>query len=204
MNDSQSWDQRLGRLLARGLARTPITPNHVSLFSLLLAVLGAGLFAAGEETLAYWGAGLFVLGRMSDHVDGALARFTGKTTRFGYYLDYFVGAVSYIALFLCLGVGFQESALGEWSLVLGFNGAISAFAATFVSLGVDHKRGGDAMGYASFAGFELQDGIYLIAPIVWLGWLMPFFTAASIATSCYLLWTLWVLVTCVPAKRLVQ
>ncbi len=79
MNDVSSWDQRMGRLLARGLARTPITPNHVSLFSLFIAVTGAALFAAGKETWAYWGANLFVLGRVVDHVDGALARLTGKT-----------------------------------------------------------------------------------------------------------------------------
>ncbi|MCE2510501.1 MAG: hypothetical protein J4G10_05930, partial [Alphaproteobacteria bacterium] len=111
----------------------------------------------------------------------------------GYYLDYAVGTISYTALFLCLGVGFQESLLGEWSLVLGLTGAASAFAATFVVIGIDHHNGGIAMGYPSFAGFELQDGIYLIVPIAWFGWLMPFFAAASIATSCYLLWTTWLL-----------
>ena len=32
----------------------------------------------------------------------------------------------------------------------------------------------DAVGYPSFGGFELEDGIYLIAPITWFGYLMPF------------------------------
>ena len=46
------------------------------------------------------------------------------------------------------------------------------------------------MGYPGIGGFELEDGIYLIAPITWLGWLTPFFVAASIGASIYLFWTL--------------
>lgn len=186
-----SWDQRAGRFISRRLARTPVTPNHVSLASLLLAVAGAALFATGEASDARWGAFLFVLGRMADHVDGELARLTGQATRFGYYLDYTVGTVSYTALFLCLGLGFRQGALGEWSLVLGGGAAFAAFVTTFLLIGVDREHGGDAMGYASFAGFELQDGIYLLLPITWLGWLMPFFAAAAIGTACYFLWAIW-------------
>ncbi|MGB1547545.1 MAG: CDP-alcohol phosphatidyltransferase family protein [Alphaproteobacteria bacterium] len=131
-----SWDQRMGRFFARGLVRTPITPNHVSFASLLTAVIGTGLFAAGEQTRANWGAVLFILGRLLDHVDGELARLTGKTTRFGYYLDYLVGTISYVALFVCLGIGFRESLLGEWALVLGFAASASALVTTFVLIGI--------------------------------------------------------------------
>ena len=52
---------------------------------------------------------------------------------------------------------------------------------------------GDAHGYPAFAGIELEDGIYLLAPITWLGMLMPFFVAATVGATVYFLWSLWTL-----------
>ncbi len=46
------------------------------------------------------------------------------------------------------------------------------------------------VGYPGWAGFELEDGIYLLAPVTWLGWLEPFLVAAGIGATVYLLWTL--------------
>ena len=70
--------------VARLLARTPITPSIITWFGFLLAVGAAAsiitghLFAAGLVVLI---AGFF------DIMDGALARYTNKTTRFGAILD---------------------------------------------------------------------------------------------------------------------
>ncbi len=50
---------------------------------------------------------------------------------------------------------------------------------------------GAAVGYPGVAGFELEDGIYLIAPATWFGWLEPFFVAAGIGAAVYCLWTAW-------------
>ncbi|MDA0998869.1 MAG: hypothetical protein O2944_11785, partial [Proteobacteria bacterium] len=50
---------------------------------------------------------------------------------------------------------------------------------------------GDAVGYPGFAGFELEDGIYLLAPVTWLGFLYPFFVAAGIGATIYCAWTCW-------------
>ena len=37
------WDQRAARLLVQPLAATPIRPNHVTCFTLVLALIGAGM-----------------------------------------------------------------------------------------------------------------------------------------------------------------
>ena len=44
---------------------------------------------------------------------------------------------------------------------------------------------------ASFAGFETEDVLYLIAPIAWLGWLSPFLIAAVAGAPAFALFTLW-------------
>jgi phosphatidylglycerophosphate synthase len=189
------WDQRIARIAVRPLARTPIRPNHVTTLTLALAVAGAVLIATGERAMVNWGVGIFVLARFLDHFDGELARLQGTSSSFGYYYDYVAGGIGYTALFIGLGLGHAGGALGSWALVLGAAGAIAALASLFLNLGIDKQSGGDesgeAIGYPGFAGFELEDGIYLIAPITWIGWLQPFFVLAGTGAAIYCLWTAW-------------
>ncbi len=198
------WDQRIARVLVRPLVGTPVTPNQVTVVSLVLALAGAGLFAFGDPYLANWGAGLFVLARFLDHFDGELARQSGRTSRLGYYLDYVTGGLSYGALFACLGIGFSGGALGVWAIVLGLAGTASALISMFLNLRIDKRQGGkaedgaDAVGYPGFAGFELEDGIYLLAPVTWFGYLTPFFVAAGVGAAIYCLWTLSTLLKLKP------
>ncbi|MDH5749334.1 MAG: CDP-alcohol phosphatidyltransferase family protein [Rhodospirillales bacterium] len=190
------WDQQIASVLVKPLVATPISPNQLTLFTLAVALAGAALFAVGDPVAANWGAGLFVLARFMDHFDGELARQSGKTSKLGYYLDYISGALSYGALFLCLGIGFRDSVLGDWAWVLGIAGCASALISMFLNLGIDKAQEleeGEAIGYPGFAGFELEDGIYLIAPITWAGLLLPFFAAAGTGAAIYTLWSLFVL-----------
>ncbi len=63
-------------------------------------------------------------------------------------------------------------------------------ASMFLNLEIDKHGDGEAVGYPGIAGFELEDGIYLLAPITWAGFLMPFFVAAGTGAVIYCLWTL--------------
>ncbi len=78
-----------------------------------------------------------------------------------------------------------------------FSRLLALVAAAFVSLGLNLDRSrqrklaeSKAVGYPGLAGFELEDGIYLLALVTWLGWLVPFFVAAGIGAPLYCLWTL--------------
>ncbi len=137
--------------------------------SLCLALGAGALFATGGVRTAAWAAGLFAFARFLDHADGELARLKGVSSRFGYYYDCAVGAFSSAALFVGIGIGFQNGVLGPWSVAAGWAAAACALLAMVLGLRVDSRHGGHAGGYPGFAGFELEDGIYLIAPITWLG-----------------------------------
>ncbi|MFC2066290.1 CDP-alcohol phosphatidyltransferase family protein [Chloroflexota bacterium] len=70
--------------IAQLLARTPITPNTITWLGLLLAVAAAILIVTGE----LFAAGVMVLvSGFFDMLDGALARLTSQSTRFGAVLD---------------------------------------------------------------------------------------------------------------------
>lgn len=191
------WDQLLARALVRPLVRTPITPNQMTAVTVVVSFLGAGLLATGDPTLADWGALAFVVGRFLDHFDGELARQKKMTSRLGYYLDYAAGAASYALLFLCIGVGLRNGALGGLAVALGGLGMAAAVVSLVLNLRIDELRARlasgsvkDAVGYPALAGFELEDGIYLLAPVTWLGLLTPFFAAASLGAALYCLWSL--------------
>jgi len=81
---SRYLNRPLSRPAARLLARTPATPNAVTLFTLGLAVAAGALVAAGWNI-----AGGILIQAVSviDGVDGDLARLKGMATRFGAVLD---------------------------------------------------------------------------------------------------------------------
>ena len=175
------WDQRLARLLVKPLAGVPgLSPNHITTVSLLLALLAGLLFARGETGAARWGALLFALARFVDHADGELARLTGQSSRLGYYYDFVVGGLSTAALFLGLGVGLGTGSVRDWSVILGVVAAGCALIATGLGIAVEAADRPPTALYPSWGGFELEDGIYLIVPLTWLGWLQPFFVLSSI------------------------
>jgi phosphatidylglycerophosphate synthase len=143
-----------------------------------------------------------VTGRFLDHFDGELARQTGRSSRLGYLLDYLAGGLSYAALFLGMAWGLSRGPLGAWALGLGLVGVLCAIAAVWINMRIDRIRGdGNAVGYPRLGGFELEDGVYLLAPITWLGWLAPFFVVSCLGALVYLVYALVAMVRARPAGQ---
>ena len=81
---SRHLNRRLSRPVAAALARTPVTPNGATAFTLLFS-LGTGALVGLGHNLA-GGIGI-QLASIIDGVDGDLARLTGRASRFGAALD---------------------------------------------------------------------------------------------------------------------
>ncbi len=190
---SEPHVQRFAAVLARQLATTGAHPNHVTAVSLIAGLCGAGLFALGETWAMNLGAGFFVLARFLDSVDGRLAAVADLRSKFGYYFDYVTGVLCYTALFVGLGIGLASGALGDWAYAIGAAGAASAVVSAFLNHRLDSLSGlgkNESVGYPVIGGITLEDGIFLIAPVTWMGWLTPFFALAGIGATIYCLWTL--------------
>jgi CDP-diacylglycerol--glycerol-3-phosphate 3-phosphatidyltransferase len=89
--------------IAALLARLGITPNMVTVLGLFVNLFAAALLAQGQFAAAGWF--LLVFGPL-DAVDGALARLTGKKSRFGAFLDSTLDRYSEILLYFGLLVHF--------------------------------------------------------------------------------------------------
>lgn len=176
-----TWDQRIARALVRPLANTAVTPNHITTIRLLIGLLAGGCVALGEPVWAWWGAGLFMLSNLIDHADGELARMTGRTSHFGHIYDISCDAMVHVLLFTALGVGLRDSSLGFSAIVFGL---VAGFGVSALFWVFGHRATLLAKDEIQprWGGFDLEDVLYLVGPVIWLGWEMPLLLAAAVVS----------------------
>ncbi|MCL4847148.1 MAG: CDP-alcohol phosphatidyltransferase family protein [Acidobacteria bacterium] len=110
----RAWFPRVARPLVAALARAGLTPNQVTWFAAALGLAAAGCVATGY-TLT--GLGVWVVSRVADGLDGALARATGAKSPFGGYLDITLDMLAYAAM--VVGFAFANPQHGlAWACIL--------------------------------------------------------------------------------------
>jgi CDP-diacylglycerol--glycerol-3-phosphate 3-phosphatidyltransferase len=166
----------------RGVARTKLTPDMLTLAGVTLCLAGAVLvgFEDRNEYLFYWlGGVLFVVGSVADILDGALARAASKGTVFGAFLDSTFDRVGEAAMLGAIGIAFHRD---DNVLALA-----AAFAAVIGSFLVSYTRAkAEALGLRGDVGFGSRvERVVLIsvglalAPWGYLQW--PIYALAAIA-----------------------
>lgn len=88
--DQESWSTLLASYplaipITELLAKTPITPNQVTILSFFISSAGVYLFYTGK---LFWGAIVWQIGFIFDCVDGSLARKKKMVSDFGAKLDH--------------------------------------------------------------------------------------------------------------------
>jgi hypothetical protein len=102
--------------VARWAARHGLTPNQVTTFAMLLGALAAAAFATGERWGLVAGAIVLQLSFTADCVDGQLARYSGRFSRTGAWLDsVFDRAKEYLA-YAGLAIGAARMGDDVWLL----------------------------------------------------------------------------------------
>lgn len=184
------WDQRLVNLLIRPLLSTGITPNVVTSFGLLLGLGACWCYALGGA-YAHLGSVLFIAAYVIDHADGELARLTGRTSAFGHYYDLVVDGIVVAGLCIGIGIGLQDSVLSVPTAWLGAIAGISIALIFVLRFELERQLSKAVTRQPNVWGFEVQDVLYLIGPITWLGWLHPFLVAAAVGAPLYAFWVAW-------------
>jgi phosphatidylglycerophosphate synthase len=188
---SVPYDQQLASRVVGVLARTPVTPNMVTTFGLICGLAAALLYATGEPVKVALAGALFMLAVFNDHLDGGLARATGRTSKFGHYYDHVAVGVAYIGMFVGAGVGLRESWLGEWAPLLGIIAGLAITVIFMTRITVEVRAGQEYVQQNNYGGFEVEDILYVVGPVTWLGLLAPFLVAAAIGAPLFLLWVVW-------------
>lgn len=93
------FNRYLSRPITVLLARTPVTPNQVTILSGLIGIAAGGLIARGGHWDAVVGALVLQLSAVFDDVDGELARLTQQFSEWGEMLDNSMDTVTHLAVF---------------------------------------------------------------------------------------------------------
>lgn len=179
------FDQRIARWVVGYLARTPVTPNVVTACSIPVGLTAAYLMARGDAWI-HLGAAIFAIAVWLDHVDGELARQTGRTSNFGHYFDHLAAMTNYVVGFVGAGVGLRTGVLGDWAPFLGWTAGVAVASIMTVRVILELRDGRASVRQRVVAGFEVEDTLYVLAPMVWLGFLKYFIVAAGVGAPLYL------------------
>lgn len=95
--------------LAAIIAKTPITPNQITIFRFMLFLLSAFLFVQHNVILNIFAGILLISASFGDYLDGSLARLKNMESKLGSWMDGFVDYTSPAIIFfsVALGLSFQ-------------------------------------------------------------------------------------------------
>ena len=85
--------RKISGFISGFLSRTPVTPNQVTIISLILGIISGVFFSLGEYTYTITAGLLYFLSTVFDQCDGEVARLKQMETEFGRKLDIIVDAI---------------------------------------------------------------------------------------------------------------
>ncbi|HUN66457.1 MAG TPA: CDP-alcohol phosphatidyltransferase family protein [Bacteroidota bacterium] len=118
----------LGYVVARACRGLRITPNWVTIVSILIGIAGGRLLYYRDLTLNIWGIVLWIVADTLDSADGQLARMTNHKSKIGRILDGFGGNLIFLSIYLHLWARMTETypAIGwGWMFLFVLAGGIS-------------------------------------------------------------------------------
>ncbi|NBP72781.1 MAG: CDP-alcohol phosphatidyltransferase family protein [Alphaproteobacteria bacterium] len=186
-----AYDQRLAKAVVAAIRGLPVSPNALTALGMLVGIISGVLYAEGTRGAMIGGSLLFMVAVWMDHVDGEFARATGKTSRFGHYFDHVAAMTSYCAMFVGAGFGLRDTWLGEWAVPCGIAAGVSVALIFSIRLWQETVFGKETTVQTVRAGFEIEDTLYAVGPITWVGLMPPFVAAAGVGTPIYLIYAIW-------------
>lgn len=186
-----TWIHRLVQPMVQPLVGSSISPNQITTLRLAFGLGAAAAYAEGSQTWLNIGGGLFIISMLLDRADGILARLSGKMSKFGHYFDLISDSVCTAAIFIGLGIGSRFTALGGWTVVLGFMAGLAVVFILGVVMWAEGQKGQRAAELRSVAGFDAEDSTILIPIVVWLGWGLPLLYVSATVTPIFALYFAW-------------
>ncbi len=183
LSSQDSWTHMLARALVRPLIGTGVTPNHLTTLRLLSGLAACGAVAIGTRAGDLWGGVLWVLSAFLDRADGELARIGDMKSPAGHVYDFRSDLLVNSIFFLGAGVGLRHSALGGWAIPLGVIATVGMLVCWLAAEAYERLEGSGDHIWPNALGFHVDDALYLIGPMIWLGWTLEMVPAAAVVTG---------------------
>jgi phosphatidylglycerophosphate synthase len=179
--------RRLSRPVSRRAVTWGITPNQLSVASLLVGLVAVAGFAVGTPASALLGLVLYTAAVVLDHADGEVARLSLRESRLGEWLDVLVDTVVHALLVMTLGLVADQRAGGSSALM----GAVAAVGVV-LSAAVAKISPAATSGVGGFlAALGSRDGFYamlvlFIAALTWEpAWLPSLMVIVAVGSHAY-------------------
>jgi phosphatidylglycerophosphate synthase len=186
-----SWTHRLARLLVRPLVGSGVTPNHLTTLRLVTGVLACAALIPADGAWLWWAGWLWLASALLDRADGELARIGNMSTPGGHRYDYLVDNAVNSGFFVALGLGLRESAWGGVAVALGLWTGVALYLSAYWSEELERLEGFGRKAYSGAFGFDFDDTLYLLTPIVWLGWCAQLLVGACLGATFMMVLTGW-------------
>jgi phosphatidylglycerophosphate synthase len=115
---AKKLNKRLSIPISIYLARWGVSPNHITLFNLILGILSGVLASFGDYGYLLAGGILFQWVSILDGCDGEVAKLNGKATRFGAWFDTVGDNLSFVVFVVGVTFGFYQKTHAYWVLAL--------------------------------------------------------------------------------------
>jgi archaetidylinositol phosphate synthase len=186
-----SWSHRVARMLVRPLIGSGVTPNHLTTLRLMTGLVACVALVPTDGAWVWWGGWLWLISALLDRADGELARLGGMATPSGHRYDYLVDNIVNSGFFIALGLGLRESPLGGAAIALGLWTGTALYVCGYWSEALELLGGPGSKAYSGVYGFDPDDLLYLLTPIIWLGWRLPLVVCACLGATFMMLLTGW-------------
>jgi phosphatidylglycerophosphate synthase/choline kinase len=130
-------NRRISIPISRQLIKTPITPNMVTIFTMLVSFVSGIFFALGGYANTLVGALLSYGGSILDGVDGEVARLTSQESDFGCWLETVGDYLSYIFIFAGMAIGLSRT---SHSIVYPITGGLLLFGTLMSTATLIYQR----------------------------------------------------------------
>ena len=187
---SSPWDQRIAVIISKPFIFFNVHPNIVTLIGILFGIFAFFFYTLGNLFYAKIASLFFFVAACFDHVDGQVARKLNKTSTFGHYLDHVGVCLSYIFLFIGLGIYSDKNF--NIGLSYGCASATCVFLIMSIRFYLERIKGGKAIEQSNILGFEHEDIIYIVIPVTFLNKIDVFLFYSFIGTPIFLFITIFI------------
>jgi phosphatidylglycerophosphate synthase len=191
---SRHFERRISLALTRRLASTTVTPNAMTVVSVMIGLASAPFFLSASAGWQLAGALLLLAHSILDGCDGELARLKFLQSRRGATLDFWGDNVVHVAVFGSIAVGWSLAVGSAWPLVAGaiaVAATLGSAAVMFARTAEDRATTGDAAAARLVDALASRDFIYLLILASAFGKAGWFLVAVAAGTPTFLLLALW-------------
>jgi len=135
--------RKISLRITKHLVNTNVTPNHVTMFSTLLAIIAAVFYSFGSYEYVMIGLLFFFLAYMTDGIDGEIARFKHMRTKFGAYFDGVTDAIKDIVIFAGIAIGSFRMTGDPYIFLIGFFAISNVLMMNYVKAARPYKSDPD-------------------------------------------------------------